>query len=347
MSDSSAAKAAMANWPVTSTGVDGGGSYLNYTPGPPTPYQYKAPSGVNGAVEFYRVDVKGFPVWKFQNGIWNQNWKPDSSLLIAANTYRRPYYLSPALSDSDDSQIALTMANSGLFKDKTTYLTIGDEPYPGDGVIDFKSLISDNDYTTLRQYLTLMPRQLLWDFYMKNIWGGIPYSSGLGTEDTQGAYVTSIYGDSHLKKSYEDMVWAGLVDLFNSANLDYINANQITAQAWENQKTTAYYQGTSDESEAAVTAALEAAGDVSLSLDPKAMKIMNDFATLPKLGDPGFEVNRQNALKQLLLQKEYVVSQAIVDAYRYADDTIIGAALKVPIPVNLVGQDGTVLALKT
>ena len=76
-------------------------------------------------------------------------------------------------------------------------------------------------------------------------------------------------------------------------------------------------------------------------------KIMDDFQKLPKLGDPGFEINRQNAIKQLLLLKDYESAQAVVDAYRYAADTVIGPTLEEPIPVNVMDKNGTVLAEKT
>ncbi len=87
--------------------------------------------------------------------------------------------------------------------------------------------------------------------------------------------------------------------------------------------------------------------DTVLDQDPKARAIMEDFATLPKIYDAGFEINRQNALKQLLIRGEYDVAQAIVDAYRYVNDTVIGDALAKPIPVAVKTDSGETIANAT
>lgn len=346
----SAASDAMKSWPGyanDANGVASGGAYTNYTPGPATPYQYKAPSGPNGAYQYFRVDVNGFPVGRFENGSWNMSYRPGPEYKTGPTTYRRPFYMEPALSNSSDQQLALEMAGSQLFKNKTSYLVIGDEPQGGTGTVDLKALIEDDIYQMLKKYLTFMPRQLLRDFFMKKIWPGIPQNSIYGETDEGRMIYDPIYGGYHFKKSYEDMVWAAFIDLFNVANLEYINQKQISAWAWEQQKTDGYITSQNSDSLNELSKQFDQAGDVALALDPIALKIMDEFATLPKLGDPGFEINRQNALKQLLLMKEYTTAQAIVDAYRYTKDTVLGPQLEAPIPFNLVGKDGTVLAEKT
>jgi hypothetical protein len=254
--------------------------------------------------------------------------------------------LTQPLTDEQRQQIAQDITNLEVFKFKTEYILIGDEPRPNyDGVLNFEKVLKPDEVASLKQYLTFMPREMLWNFYMKKIWIGIPKA------DVMTMFIprqfTSIYGDSHEKKPLEDMVWAGLIDLFNQANIKYVNDNQMEPWDWEAKKTDAYYISTSKEAIDSLELEINQYRDVSLALDPKAKVVMEAFATLPKLGDVGMEINRQNSIKELLKQKDYATAQAIVDAFRYINDTELGTILAKPIPYDIVNPDGSILARAT
>lgn len=236
------------------------------------------------------------------------------------------------------------IVNSGFFKLKTEYLIIGDEPEGGVGVFDLKSALTPDDIKSIKTYFSIMPRSMLHDFFMKQIWPSIPwdmYSNGDDLPPSNRPFVTSdVYGDTHRKKTFEDMVWAGVIDLFNESNLEYCNANSIEPWDWENQKTNAYYISTTQGAIDNLSQDIDTYRDIALALDPKAQVIMKAFMELPKLGDLGMEINRQNAVKELLRQKDYVTAQAIVDAFRYAQDTVIGDVLTKPIPYDVQTSSG-------
>lgn len=226
-----------------------------------------------------------------------------------------------------------------LFKPVTNYIEIGDEPKGGKGlyVIDLRTMLPADAYDNLRKYLTLMPRQLLWDFFMQKIWPGIPQ----GVQEVP-FEVTSIYGDTHQNKSFESLIWGAFVDLFNEANLEYINAQQISPWAWEGQKMDAYLVSQSEEAIAELENEISANMDISLALDKEANKIMEQYIELPRLGDTGLEISRQNAIKELLKKKDYVTAQAAVDAFKYISQSELGPALAQPIPFDITSEDGEV-----
>lgn len=248
----------------------------------------------------------------------------------------------------DDAKQAVV--ESGFFKLRTDYLLIGDEPVDKTGglppgVFDLKSILSDEQYQTLREYFTMMPRSMLYNFFMDKVWPSIPwdmYSLGTDPAPSDRPLVTSqIYGESHVKKQYEDLVWGAFIDLFNDANLEYVTKNQLEPWTWEGQKTDGYYVSSNQDALNQLASQLQQYQDIALALDPQAQKIMQDYSELPKLGDLGMEINRQNAIKELLKRKDYVTAQAIVDAYRYAKDTVLGDTLTQPIPFDIVAADGS------
>jgi hypothetical protein len=269
------------------------------------------------------------------------------------NLFTQPIDLTQPLSEINHEQVVEDMAASGLFKLKTEYVLIGDEPKGGDGVVDLKSILSPEDYGNMKQYFTLMPRSLLYEFFFKKIWPGLPWdrnhpASGYMPSDRP--YVREqIYGSlfDHWQKAYENMVWAAVIDVFNQANLEYINQNKIEPWTWEQRKTDAYYISTSDQAIKELDQNIDQFRAVSLALDPKARELMEKYLTLPKLGDPGLEITRQNAVKELLRLKEYLTVQAILDAYRYAADTVIGETLTQPVPYDIVAVDGSNIARAT
>lgn len=291
------------------------------------------------------------------------------------------------MTDSQKEQIAQQIADTGLFKVKTEYIVIGDEPRRSMLVVDLKTLITGDQLDSLMKYLTFMPRSMLWNFFMQKIWPNLPETGPTGyvpplprtdqnyqlsgasgidnvlrrpelrqqkVRGFSGAVmiqpyrnVTSIYGDTHKEKPFERMVWAAFIDLFNEANLKYVNENKMEPWTWEEQKTNAYYISTSKEAIEALEKEIDDFRSVSLALDPQAKKIMEQYATLDKIGDIGLEINRQNAVKELLKKREYTTAQAIVDAYRYLKDTRLGPTLTKPIPFNIVTSEGQVIAKAT
>ncbi len=263
-----------------------------------------------------------------------------------------PLGVDPIVAPPSIDEVATVLASSGLFKEKSEYVIIGDEPVGGRGVVDLKSMLDAAAYATLFQYLQMMPRQILREFFMTKIWPSLPT-----TEETMAAgggyylgprFVTDpVYGNTYEKKSYESMVWAAFIDMFNEANLSYVNKNHLEPWDWEQQKMEAYYVSSNKEALAEIEAELEGFRNVSLALDPKAKAIMQDMLLMPKLGDQGFEINRQNAIKELLKMKEYDTAKAIVDAFRYASETEIGETLTKPIPYDIVTGDGFQVVKKT
>ncbi len=333
---------------MQSSGWSAGGSYpASYMPGEVVACQFKAPNPLTGAYEYYRLDQNGFPLEKYMNGQWKKAYPIlQFTYPIGAGLVRRPANMVPAMSDQDKEQLALELAASNLFKPLTNYLTIGDET-PGSGAIDFKSLLDEDTYSLLKQYLSFMPRQFLWDFFMQKIYPGIPFAQVYG-EVTEGNWITSpIYGTSYMYKSYLNLVWMGFVDMFNVANLAFINETQMQPWDWENEKLLAYNMSQDQAALDEMRARFDEYNNVTLVLDPIAKNIMEQYASLPKLGDLGMEINRQNAVKELLKRAEYDSAQAIIDAFRYAKDTVLGPILINPIPKNIVMPSGVVLAEKS
>ena len=298
----------------------------------------------------------------------NSRWRAYTEFLNADPMFKpvdKPLVYATYDGDDVDSAIVITkedletvVVESGLFKVRTEYLIIGDEPLgkrgtQAPGVFDLKSVLEPDDYAAIRQYLTMMPRSMLRNFFMEKVWPGIPWDmiaieTGDNRQPTSARYVEDpIYGGGHYKKQFEDLVWGAFIDLFNEANLEYCNKNSLEPWTWEGQKTDAYYVSSNQESLNELATQIQAYQDVSLALDPKAKNIMEQYAALPKLGDLGLEINRQNAVKELLKRKEYLTAQAIVDAFRYAQDTIIGEQLTKPIPYDITSEDGSTIVRAT
>jgi|GEM_PF-4502491 len=249
--------------------------------------------------------------------------------------------------DDSTNQAALRqLADTGLFKLKTQYITVGDEVAVGKGVVDLKKMLKAEQYAGLLQYLSFMPRSMLWTFFMQKIWPGLPNNPVTYMDGIQ-KMKTSMYGDTHGMKQFEDLVWAAFIDAFNIANLKYVNDNQMEPWDWEEKKTNAYYISTSDTAIYALANEIQGFQDVSLALDPQAKKIMEAYALLPKYGDIGLEINRQNAVKEILKKREYATAQAVIDAFRYISKTELGPILTKKIPFNIVTESGKIVAEAT
>jgi hypothetical protein len=240
--------------------------------------------------------------------------------------------------EEDRQALSAELAATGLFKPKTEYLLIGDEPQGGFAVVDLASTLSADEVANLKKFLTFMPRSILKEWFMKVVWPKLP-----GQDFELGEpYFDEFYGVYRQKKRTEDMMWAAFIDLFNQANLAYVNEKQIEPWTWEQEKLESYLLSQNEDQLNELGIQIEREKDIDLGLDPKAVPIMEAYSALPKLGDLGLEINRQNSVKQLLIKKEYVLAQAIVDAYRYASETELGPILTEPLPFDVIVNGTTI-----
>lgn len=337
---------ALSNVPTAEEGI-------NYIPVPPF-------TQVIGLNPYSGPELKEWSIKLDQNNvpveIWDETLSPSawrSFTEFLSDPFPNPIQILRLFFDEATKQaISEEIISTGLFKAKTEYIIIGDEPTGGTGVVDLKAMLTTQEYDDLKKYLKLMPRSILWDFFMKKIWPSLPDGEAVIVKPFIGRPIVGsrpasqtqvynpIYGGYHIKKGYEDMMWAAFIDLFNEANLAYINEKQIDPWTWEQEKTDAYYVSSSAEAINALEAEISAYNDVSLALDPKAKVIMEQYLLLPKIGDTGLEINRQNAIKELLKKKDYVTAQAVLDAFRYINDTELGISLSKPIPYDVTSADG-------
>lgn len=301
--------------------------------------QYKGSDPITGFLTYYKMDSAGVLIARYSESKKKWEYIADIGEII------RPGDLVNAITSNDKAELADQLAQSGMFKPKTQYIIIGDEPSGGSGVVNLESMLEPEDFASIKTYLTFMPRSMLWDFFLKKIHPSLPAKNfAQGSNPT---VKTAIYGGWHNIRQYETLVWAAFIDVFNVANLEYVNQQQIEPWTWEAKKLEAYYVSQSKEAIDELAKQFDGARDISLALDPEADKIMKAYMTLPKLGDIGLEINRQNSVKELLKQKEYALAQAIVDAFRYANDTVLGEQLAKPIPFNIADSSGQIVARKS
>lgn len=318
-----------------------------------------------GIIMLYKRDARGGWVLRYDES--TDRWFRASEVMPFNGTPRDAVLIEGELPSLDIGpgappsvqEAAAAIVESGMFKPKTEYLIIGDEVPDDSGfaVLDLKKVLGKQTYDDLKQYFTLMPRQMLREFFMKKIWPDLPWDmytpgvvNGVETRVVGGNQQTvydTLYGTSHPKKQFEHLVWGAIIDLFNEANLAYINQKQMTAWDWETEKMDAYYVSTSKDAINELQTNIDEFMDVSLALDPKAKEIMEQMKTLTKLGDVGFGIRRQNAIKELLKRRDYASAQAIIDAFRYTQETVLGEQLTKPVPYNIVDRTGETVVAAT
>lgn len=230
------------------------------------------------------------------------------------------------------------LVNSGLFKLKTNYLFKADEP-PGVAVLDLDRILKPDEVAPLREAFAFMPRDILRDFFNKEILGPATVAEAdrvKGELQKAGIDISKVQVGTamiDIAITYDTLLWAGVIDLFNQVNLAYVTDNKLSPEAWEKEKMDAYLLSQDPKR-------LEAFNNLvtrqnELSSIPEAKAIIEEYVTLPPIADLSMEISRQNAIKQLLIQKEYVVAKAIIDVYRYAMETEVGAQLVKPLPFNV------------
>ena len=239
--------------------------------------------------------------------------------------------------DADtDEIVGEVLAETGLFKEKTEYIIVGDE-VRGSAVFNLKSQLSAESYAQLKQFLTFVPRQHLHDWFMETVQHQLPSPMA----DAQDPFFTDpITGKIHQKRGFEDFIWASFIDLFNEANLEYINQAQIDPWTWEQEKMEAFLMSKAKGEIEAIEDDISRFTEQGLESDPEARTILVRFAELPKLGDTGLEINRQNVIRQLLMTGDYKLAEAVVDVFSFLDESDLKEVLKAPIPFDIVTGDG-------
>ena len=244
--------------------------------------------------------------------------------------------LTPSLSQEEAAQVSSGVLSSGFFKTKTQYLVIGDEPSGGSGIVDLSKMLSLDQQDKFKTFLTFMPRQFLFDWFKKNVVPSFPGALAVGSAKYMGLpAISSLYPNDFM-----DMVWAAFIDFFNSANLAYINSHQLSPWDWEQQKLTNFFISQNKDQLESLNKTFADYEKLNSDPDPKAKELMLRYSSLPPIGDPGLEISRQNAVKQLLLKKEYVVVEGIIDAFNYAQYTVLGESITRPIPFSIITDDG-------
>jgi hypothetical protein len=233
------------------------------------------------------------------------NIKPVNEAMVIANPAYQSMYLDSLIS-------------SGQIKSKTEYIKIGDEP-PGQNVINLAKQMTIEQMESLKLALIMVPRLLLRPWFEVNL-------------------------KAKLEAGTEEYVWAALIDIFNETNLGYVTVRHIEPWYWESQKLEAYYKSQDPAQKALLDEKYTQYLAAKELLNPQAMALMRAYATLPKLGDLGLEINRQNAVRELLKQKEFEAVKAIIDAYRYADNTGLGPLLTQPIKEDITTPEFSVKA---
>jgi hypothetical protein len=202
----------------------------------------------------------------------------------------------------------------------TEYIVMGDE-VPGKMILDFHAMLvqsgtpdADDLIKQLRELFSCMPRMMLRPWFDDNI-------------------------RAQLEWNYVDAIWAATVELFNSANVEAATAASLQPWDYEQKKLDSYYESQNSAKVDQLKATMDSYA-ASFS-DPRALDILNQYQTLPRLGDIGFEISRQAGIKALIQQGKYDEAQGIIEAFKYMDYTEYGDGFKKPLPVDVTMPDGT------
>jgi hypothetical protein len=290
----------------------------------------------NGALAYYLLDQDHYCYARYSFS--NQNWiyvdqnlpellttmngkiTLDGISIPAQAVFRTPENPRPTLSEEEQLQVENTILNSGLFKEKTEYLIIGDEPGTGKGVVDLSSKLGAEKYTQLKALLAYLPRQYLRAWFDKTV---LPSLSSYN--------------------QLEGIVYGAFIEAFNEANLEHINKVQIDPWSWEEEKLRNYYLLENKPLLAELNARFAAYKELNTNPDSQATALMIEYSKLPKIADIGLEISRQFAVKELLARKDYESVKGIIEAYKYANYTILGQAISKPIPFDIISPDGSVI----
>jgi hypothetical protein len=332
-------------------------------------YQAKGINPQTSLPEIWQLDSYGIPYarWNTQTNTWDNFkdiWQP-GFVLPPQGQWQPP--ISPA-----EAQAGINQLTTDLFTTFTEYLRWGDEPQILSLVVDFKKNLSSDLYSQLYNFLQLFPRQSLRDWFDANIVPNLPfdmiYQMGVGgiAVDQNGNPILQAGSAGYVappqtvaavppqdweafgirgafeanRKSCDPFIWAGFINVFNQANLDYCNKHQIAPWDWEDQKARLYLTAQNQNQMQQLQASFDAYRSTIFGSNPRAQDLINQYAALPKLGDLGLEVSRQAVFKKLLEEGEFDTAESIIVAYTQAQSTVLDAGLKSKIPVNVVTSSG-------
>lgn len=330
-----------------------------YSPSLPL-VQYQGTDPSSGQINIYQVDQNGY-LWKRFNAS-SGSW--DSSTL---GEFSRPANLTPLFGAQEQAQAADALTTNGVITEVTPYLIVGDEPDISlQNAIDLSTMLKPDDLTAIKSIFSQLPRAVLWQWFKDNVQNALPNGY---TVDKKGVPTMTygpggiplysirqnIYGETPTtRKLMQDETWSAFINLFNESNVEAIKVQMpfapLSSQTfwdWEAKKVEAFNaQVTSDEMKTLDTT-MDSYIEAATPVDPEASYLMQQYALLPKIGDLGLEISRQNAIKELLKQKEYKAVEGIIDAYKYLHTTMLSDAVTSPIPFDIVSSDGSLVQKTT
>lgn len=287
-----------------------------YTPVPPL-VQMRGTDPSSGLVFLYQLDTNGIIVGRWDDA--SKSWQDFRTY----GPFARPEDLGPALSQAEVMDGLEGLKQDGLLTNTTEYLRIGDEIGLGaQYTVDLSASLGANEYQKLRELLKDMPRQILRSWFDAMILSKMPPSS---------------FGN---KKTGEDLIWMAFVNLFNEVNIIHCNSKNIAPWDWETQKLEAYLKS---QNKSEIQRLEEDFKKYQGLVSERGREILVQYAQLPKIKDLGLEITRQASIVEMLKRGDYLSAQAVVDAYRYVDQTIVGRAVKEPIPFDVALEDGEIV----
>lgn len=278
-------------------------------------------------VFIYRADKEGRVLERYNPD--KKRWEKKSDFPFAC-----PRSFGPTISPQESIDAISYFLQSGVFKMVTEYIIVGDEP-KGQAVADLKNQLPQNDYNSMRDLLKMMPRNYLRGWFMKEVWPTLE-GAPLPFKDNEDSRVARMYEEvKGGKKKDEDLIWGAIIDLFNQANLDYVNQFKIMPWAWEEEKMKSFLVSQSKDGLEELQEKFDNFKKEVLGEDPVAQQLIAEYNSLPKSGDPGLEISRQFAIAELLKKKEYSAVRGIIDAYKYAAESAFGDAVERPVPFTV------------
>lgn len=213
-------------------------------------------------------------------------------------------------------------------KDFTEYLRIGDEPQTSVPTLDLSKYLEASTYQSIREAFRYLPRSelgsLIRDKILPMIQAGLQTIKSVNS--TTGSWIiVTTDTPAMMKKSF--------ISLFNEVALTELNLRNIDNWTWEQIKMRALYQAKTDATVDQNSLAYKLSATVVIKDPEMAMidSLNKQYASLPKLGNEGAELNRQAAIVGLMKKKEYSIVQQIINAYKNATPEEL-ALLRQPPP---------------
>lgn len=291
-----------------------------YSPIPPI-VQMRGTDPSSGLSMLYQIDSNGIAVGRWDNA--SNSWQDFKEY----GPFPRPDDLGPAISEAEINSGLDSLVDEGVLVKTSEYLKIGDEVGSGGRLtVDLRSALGMPEYEKLRELLKTMPRQILRSWFDFTIVQKLPPAP------------------SGSKKAGEDLLWMAFVNLFNEVNLIFCNENNLKPWDYEQDKLEAYLKS---QNKSELEKLEEQFAQYKGILNAEGREILIQYGRLPKIKDLGLEITRQASIVELLKRGDYDSAQAVIDAYRYVDQTIVGKAIKESIPFDVGLEDGQIIKKST